>query len=158
MKKIILYFIVFLVGISFVALFINNYWKLNQSPSEYKIDFATTDIDLKDLHLVEYNDTLYIAPNYFLELKGKYQKVEGINIVGVINDKSVLDHAIGGDPFHGSKETNLVRYYGEGVIFKNITIKKDTSLELKISYTVDGVKKEFKDSLKLINYLKKFSY
>ncbi|MOA11597.1 hypothetical protein D3C78_1315480 [compost metagenome] len=133
-----------------------NHTKLNQKPVEYYLEIETGDFNIKDINFVKFNNKLYLAPNYYLELKGIYQKFDGILITGTINEKRILDTGIEGDPFHRG-ETHLTEYIGEGIMFNDVKISDDTVLKVHITYTVDKVKKDFYEDIKLSERIKPYS-
>ncbi|WP_164515051.1 hypothetical protein [Paenibacillus lentus] len=143
-----------LIVLSLVILLIYSQNKYNRSPVEYQINIETADINLKDVHLVKFNNAIYLGANYYIEQKGQYQKVDGLNIKGTIDNVLVLDVAAGGNPFEG-QQNNPVRYLGEGGIFNKVKISDDTLFKVHIVYTVDHVKKEYFENLKLSDYRKK---
>lgn len=154
-KNIIITTLTLLTTILTIVLLVN-YAKLNQKPVEYYLEIETGDFNIKDINLVAFNNQLYLAPNYYLELNGDFQEFDGILITGTIGDKRVLDTGIEGDPFH-RRETHLTEYIGEGTMFNNVNIDDDTVLKVHIIYTVDKVKKDFYENIRLIEKVKPFT-
>ncbi|MNW38611.1 hypothetical protein D3C74_156800 [compost metagenome] len=139
--------------ITLATLLVISLAKLNQKPIEYSFDIETEDFSIKDINLVAFNDQLYLAPNYYLELGGTFQQFDGILITGTIHGKRILDTGIGGDPFH-RRETHLTEYIGEGTLFNDTVVTEDTILKVQITYTVDSVKKDYSEDIKLAEKIK----
>ncbi|MNN24444.1 hypothetical protein D3C81_1378780 [compost metagenome] len=142
--------------ITLATLLVLSYAKLNQEPIEYSFDIETEDFSIKDINLVAFNDQLYLAPNYYLEIEGTYQQFDGILITGTIHGRRILDTGIQGDPFH-RRETHLTEYIGEGTLFNDTVITDDTILKVHITYTVDSVKKDYSEDIQLAGKIKPFS-
>ncbi|WP_410772494.1 hypothetical protein [Fontibacillus sp. BL9] len=134
-------------------------WKItiqDKKPTEYQFEIHTPDFDIKDIHLVSFGSYLYLAPNYYLEVTGANQQFDGIIISGTVDGVHVLDTAFGGDPFQ-RYETHLTEYLGEGILFNGLKVRNDSIMKVHISYTVNSLKKDYYEDIKLIEKLKPFT-
>lgn len=156
MKKNIIIIVLAVIITGLAILLMVNYNKLNQKPVEYFVEIETADFNIRDINFITFDHKLYMAPNYYLELKWPHQKFDGLLITGTIDERRVLDIGIEGDPFH-RRVTHSEEYYGEGTLFNNIKIDNDSVLKVHITYTVDKVKKDFYENIKLREKIKPFS-
>ncbi|RCX18518.1 hypothetical protein DFP94_10650 [Fontibacillus phaseoli] len=156
MKNKLILTAIFILIVSLTTVLISKSISTNDTPAEYQFEIHTADFDIKDIHLVSFGSHLYLAPNYYMELPGGQQKFDGIVISGTIDGVNVLDTAIGGDPFH-RHETHLTEYLGEGILFNGLKIVKNSIMKVHISYTVDSVKKDYYEDIRLTEKLKPFT-
>lgn len=141
-KKIIISILVAL----FTLLLIFN---INRKPTIYKFDLVDTDLRINNYTILKFNQYYYIPNIYTIEKTDPDKEIT--DLMFLVYNEDILITSLA---FEFPNSDKMVILKDE--LKTNLQINDKTTLTIKLKYTLNGIDKEFYQSVKLKNCVQDF--
>jgi hypothetical protein len=121
----------------------------NEPVQIHNIYIQEEELALKDFKLVSFHNHQYIQNNFYFELDNHDKKITNLSMIMSLEGKEILSLAAA-NPFYRD-DTD---YIDIEKVIDNLKLSKESILEVKLSYVVDGKKKDFYENIKLEDTIK----
>lgn len=140
------------VILALFAMVVYDQISLHREPTQYHLDIQTEDFAINNINLVSTPNHVYIAGGYFLERTEGDTTIDQVIIDGRVTGERVFDWSFS-EPFYRSDISPV----SEGTVLGGIQLDSKSVLHMKVTYTIRGKTKEYKEDIKLHDKTKPFS-